>query len=105
MPRVATVAHQHVKAGAIDGGQHLADDVHLVRRGADELDEGLEQLRNAPGWVGQRAGQHRGHRMKTVRECRHHAEIPAAAANRPKQVRVRVVAGLDAASVDGDDLR
>ena len=30
VPRVATVAHQHVKAGSIDGGQHLADDVHLV---------------------------------------------------------------------------
>ena len=52
MPRVATVAHQHVKTGAIDGGQHLADDVHLVGRGADELDERLEQLRNAPRWVG-----------------------------------------------------
>src|ERR1700722_6275243 len=87
------------------GRQQLGQCVHFIRGLGDELNESLQELRNPSRWVSQRSRKYLDHRMKLVLQRRDNSKIAASSANRPKKVRVRLLAGFDASSVHGNHLR
>jgi hypothetical protein len=71
---------------------------------ADELAVERERLAGRADLVEDRAADHRADRVELELERGHYAEVPAAAAQRPEQVRVLRPAGGDEAAVGGDDV-
>ena len=55
-------------------------------------------------WVEYRPGEDRAHRVRPELEGRHDAEVAAAAAQCPEQVRVLLGAGGEEATVGGHDV-
>ncbi len=86
-------------------GREREEPVQLPRRLRDELPVALHDRDGVVERPERRAGDDRAHRVQPVAELGDDAEVAAAAADRPEQVRVLVGAGGDLRAVGEDDVR
>ena len=68
---------------------------HFIRGLCEKPDESLQELWNASRRIRQRSRQNLAYRMKLVLQLRHHTEVAASPANRPKKIWIGLLAGLD----------
>ena len=79
--------------------------VELVGQLVGEGRGGFERLARVGDWNGDPRVLELAQRLQGVLELRHDAEVPAAAAQRPQQLRIAAFAGPNDGAVGGDDLR
>jgi hypothetical protein len=85
---------------------HRDQRVDLVRDSEGPVAvEGKQVLGLIAGVEDRAAVDHRAVLVQAVLECRHDAEVSAAAAQRPEQVWVLILAGAHEVAIGGDDVR
>ena len=86
--------------------RHVDVGVELIGRCLREVGNELEHLAGLLDWPDERAAEDRRvHRVQPVFERRHDAEVAAATAQAPEEVRILLVVRLQQSTVRGDDIR
>ena len=96
--RAAMAANDPYQFGvrAVRRGLQCGDQHRLVRQGRAGIPEEAQHVERARQRMGDHAARdHRADAVERVFERRRDAEVAAAAANRPEQIRVLVGAGAD----------
>src|SRR5215469_1065680 len=90
---------EHQESGSFLRRQYFTNNVQFIRCRRYELGEGRQQFRYPAGRIHQRSRQNARYGMELVLQGGCYSEIPASTPDRPKEIWIRSLTGLDLPSV------